>query len=146
MRQSTSSNTNGRPVSVAHTVAAVVCSKISTWSTTELFVPCCEVILGCNEVFGNRSYLTVLLSPLIVYASRKKKKRDWLHMSHTKFFVLMCCNYRCFICCVVYCCRSSGRAVWDAGIDRSYTGSRVRIPPKAWMFVLVFPCCAVLWR
>jgi hypothetical protein len=40
----------------------------------------------------------------------------------------------------------SGRAVWDAGIDRSNTGSRVRIPLKAWMFVLVFLCCVVLCR
>jgi phage gp36-like protein len=32
------------------------------------------------------------------------------------------------------------------GLDRSYTESRVRIPLKAWMFVLVFLCCAVLSR
>jgi hypothetical protein len=41
-------------------------------------------------------------------------------------------------------CRSSGRAVWGAGLDRSYTESQVRIPLKAWMFVLVFLCCVVL--
>jgi hypothetical protein len=33
-------------------------------------------------------------------------------------------------------CQSSGRAVWGAGLDLSYTGSRARIPLKAWMFVV----------
>jgi hypothetical protein len=42
--------------------------------------------------------------------------------------------------------RSIGSAVWSAGLDHSYTGSRVRIPLKAWMFVLVFICCVVLCR
>jgi hypothetical protein len=43
-------------------------------------------------------------------------------------------------------CQSSGRAVWCAGLDRSYTGYRVRIPLEAWMFVLDFLCCVVLCR
>jgi hypothetical protein len=42
--------------------------------------------------------------------------------------------------------RSSGRAVWGTGLDRSHTGSRIRIPLKAWMFVLIFLCCVVLCR
>jgi hypothetical protein len=42
--------------------------------------------------------------------------------------------------------RSNGCAVWGAGLDRSYTGARVRIPLKAWMFVRVFLCCVVLCR
>jgi hypothetical protein len=37
--------------------------------------------------------------------------------------------------------RSAARA-----FDSSYTGSRVRIPLKAWMFVLVFLYCIVLCR
>jgi hypothetical protein len=40
----------------------------------------------------------------------------------------------------------SGRAVWGAGLEPSYTGSRVRIPLRAWMFVLVCPWCVVLCR
>jgi hypothetical protein len=43
-------------------------------------------------------------------------------------------------------CRCSGRAVWGADLDRSCTGSRVRIPLKAWMCVLVFLYCVVLCR
>jgi hypothetical protein len=40
--------------------------------------------------------------------------------------------------------RSSGRAVWSACVERLYTGLRVRISLKAWMFVLVSLCCVVL--
>jgi hypothetical protein len=36
-------------------------------------------------------------------------------------------------------CRSSGHAVWGVGLERSYTGSRVWIPPRSWTFVLSFP-------
>jgi hypothetical protein len=35
--------------------------------------------------------------------------------------------------------RSGGREVCGEGLKRSYTGSRVRIPLRAWMFVLSFP-------
>jgi hypothetical protein len=42
--------------------------------------------------------------------------------------------------------RSGGRAVWGTGLERSYTGSQVRIPLTAWMFVLVCLCCVVLCR
>jgi ribose/xylose/arabinose/galactoside ABC-type transport system permease subunit len=41
---------------------------------------------------------------------------------------------------------SGGRSRGHAGLDRLYTGSWVRIPLKAWMFVLVFLCCVVLCR
>jgi hypothetical protein len=43
-------------------------------------------------------------------------------------------------------CRFSGRAVWGAGLERLYNGSRVRITLKAWMFVLVSLCCFFLCR
>jgi hypothetical protein len=38
-------------------------------------------------------------------------------------------------------CRSSGHTVWGTGLEHSYTGSRVWIPLRAWMFVLVCLCC-----
>jgi hypothetical protein len=45
-----------------------------------------------------------------------------------------------------YCRWSSDSTVWGACLDRSYTGSRVWIPLKSWMFVLFCLCCVVLYR
>jgi hypothetical protein len=38
------------------------------------------------------------------------------------------------------------RADWGVGLERSYNGSRVRVPHTARTFVLVSLCCAVLCR
>jgi hypothetical protein len=40
----------------------------------------------------------------------------------------------------------SGRMVWDGDLDRLDAETVGRIPLKTWMVVLVFLCCAVLWR
>jgi hypothetical protein len=71
----------------------------------------------------------------IIYLHNRQVLVGWWSFTVKGFWTLRDNIYDC-MCCYA----------WGAGLDRSYTGSRVWIPLKAWMFVLVFLCGVVLCR
>jgi hypothetical protein len=89
----------------------------------------------CREL---TTVLCVLTSVWTTQWKRSNCKRHplrlVLHINETPIFIDLLCKY--------------GRSQWPAGLRRRSTTARllrfwVRIPPGAWMFVVIFLCCLV---